>query len=80
MEGDCAYILESNKEACTLDNVAGTDFLKLSFFSKFGESGTFGTIVLSLVVSYNLFLRYGVSPPNGQKVQCLAPGSSEEVH
>ena len=43
VEGDCAYILDSNERACIMDNVAATDFLKLSFFSKFGVSGTFGT-------------------------------------
>ena len=44
VEGDCAYIVDSNDEACSLDSTATTiDFLKLSFFSKFSESGTFGT-------------------------------------
>ena len=44
VEGDCAYIVESNDQACILDSAATTiDFLKLSFFSKFSESGTFGT-------------------------------------
>ena len=44
VEGDCAYIVDTNDEACILDSRAPTiDFLKLSFFSKFSESGTFGT-------------------------------------
>ena len=44
VEGDCAYIVDTNDEACLLDSSAASiDFLKLSFFSKFSESGTFGT-------------------------------------
>ena len=43
VEGDCAYLLDSNAFACDKDAEWGTDFLKLSFFSKFGKGGTFGT-------------------------------------
>ena len=42
-EGDCMYVLDTNKLACNKDAELTTDFLKLSFFSAFGESGTFGT-------------------------------------
>jgi len=42
-EGDCMYVLDTNKLACNKDAELKTDFLKLSFFSAFGESGTFGT-------------------------------------
>ena len=43
VDGDCVYLLESNAFACDKDAEWGTDFLKLSFFSKFGKGGTFGT-------------------------------------
>ena len=44
VEGDCAYIVGANEKACNLDSrTPSIDFLKLSFFSKFSESGTFGT-------------------------------------
>ena len=41
--GDCIYLLETSAFACEKDAEWGTDLLKLSFFSKFGEGGTFGT-------------------------------------
>ena len=40
---DCKYVLESNSAACKSDNQTETDFLKLSFFSKFGKGGVIGT-------------------------------------
>jgi len=40
---DCKYVLESNSAACQSDNQTETDFLKLSFFSKFGKGGVIGT-------------------------------------
>ena len=43
VEGDCIYLLESNAFACEKDAEWGTDFLKLSFFSKFGKGESFGT-------------------------------------
>ena len=43
VKGDCMYVLDTNELACNKDAELKTDFLKLSFFSAFGESGTFGT-------------------------------------
>lgn len=43
VEGDCMYVLESNDLACQKDAELNPDFLKLSFFSTFGKSGTLGT-------------------------------------
>jgi len=40
---DCSYVLKTNYEACKSENETETDFLKLSFFSKFGKGGAIGT-------------------------------------
>ena len=47
VEGDCMYVLESNDLACQKDAELNPDFLKLSFFSSFGKSGTLGTLKIS---------------------------------
>lgn len=40
---DCKYVLDTNSVACKSENQTETDFLKLSFFSKFGKGGVIGT-------------------------------------
>jgi len=40
---DCSFVLGTNSVACKSDNQTETDFLKLSFFSKFGKGGVIGT-------------------------------------
>eukprot|EP00092_Neocalanus_flemingeri_P033105 GFUD01036000.1.p1 GENE.GFUD01036000.1~~GFUD01036000.1.p1 ORF type:complete len:509 (-),score=111.87 GFUD01036000.1:306-1832(-) len=43
VDDDCSFVLKTNNEACKSENETETDFLKLSFFSKFGKGGAIGT-------------------------------------
>ena len=39
---NCGYVLETSRTACQSEQLQGTDFLKLSLFSKFGKGGVLG--------------------------------------